>query len=427
MEKYGEIMAVSESIPIYACFPFILLLLLIAILPLALPKIWERNRNKAIISALVSLPILVFMIVHFPGELTLTVRDYFSFIILLASLFIISGGILVEGDLRATPAVNTFFLFIGGIMANLIGTTGASMLLIRPFLKTNSERRLTSHIPVFFIFIVSNIGGCLTPLGDPPLFLGYLKGVPFTWTFRLFPIWLTTMGIVLAVFYIWDTLCYRKENIGDIQHDMADISPLKISGKINLLFLMGIVLAVSFQTPAPYRELIMILMTLLSLRFTGQEIHRRNRFTYHPISEVAILFAGIFITVVPLLILLQVKGATLGLTQPWQFFWYAGGLSTFLDNAPTYLAFFSLAEAVTKSAGAVASTVAGVDVNLLRAISCGAVFMGANSYIGNGPNFMVRSIAEEQKVKVPHFFGYMGYSLLILVPTFLLITFVFFL
>jgi Na+/H+ antiporter NhaD/arsenite permease-like protein len=416
-------------IPLYICAPFVALLLLIAIMPLAFPHFWEKNRNKAIIAAIVSIPVFIYMLANSPAELVKTAIEYISFILLLASLFIISGGILITGDLKATPIVNTIFLLIGAVIANLIGTTGASMLLIRPLLKTISERKHIIHIPVFFIFIVSNIGGSLTPLGDPPLFLGYLRGVPFTWTLRLFPMWLTAIAILLIIFYIWDSFCYRKEKRTDILQDNKVASPLKIAGSINLLFLAGVVLAVFFQVPAPYRELSMILMAILSLIFTKKEFRKANKFTFGPISEVAILFAGIFITMVPLLILLETKGATLGIIKPWQYFWAAGGLSSFLDNAPTYLTFTALAESVTKSIGASGFPIVhgiGVRQDLLLAISCGAVFMGANTYIGNGPNFMVKSIAEEQGVKVPHFFGYMMYSSLILLPVFGLLTLMFF-
>lgn len=417
----------QNNIPLSASLPFVILLLLIAVMPLVFPHFWEKNRNKGIISAVVSLPILIYLILGFRIEFWHTFRDYLSFIILLASLYIISGGIILTGDIRATPAVNTIFLLIGGVIANLIGTTGASMLLIRPLLRTNSERERTGHIPVFFIFIVSNIGGCLTPIGDPPLFLGYLKGVPFTWTLKLFPIWIFTFGIVLAIFYIWDRIAYGKETAAAIKRDAAHIEPLKFSGLINLVFLLGVILSVALQFNAPYRELIMIAMTILSLLFTEKKIRTKNRFTYHPISEVAVLFAGIFITMVPIMMLLRMKGAELGITHPWQFFWYTGGLSSFLDNAPTYLTFYSLAQGVTTAAhNSNIAVIAGVQTDLLRAISCGAVFMGANTYIGNGPNFMVKSIAEEQKVKVPHFFGYMAYSGLILIPIFILVTVIFF-
>jgi Na+/H+ antiporter NhaD/arsenite permease-like protein len=403
----------------------VVILLLIALMPLALPHWWEKNRNKGIVAFVASLPVFLFLVVKFPSELLATFYDYLSFIVLLASLFIISGGILIQGNLKATPLVNTVFLLIGAVIANVIGTTGASMLLIRPMLRTNSERRHTIHIPVFFIFVVSNLGGCLTPLGDPPLFLGYLRGVPFTWTLGLFPEWLTAVGIVLAIFYIWDSIAFKKENYLDLIQDIARKELLTIKGKINLLFLLVVVLAV-FGAKTPYRELIMVAATILSLVFTGKQVRSDNQFTFNPIIEVAVLFAGIFVTMVPLLMLLAEKGASLGITEPWQFFWLSGGLSSFLDNAPTYLTFSSLAASVTAAGHAGVQTVAGIDPNLLRAISCGAVFMGANTYIGNGPNFMVKSIAEEQGMKVPHFFQYMLYSGLILIPTFLLITLIFF-
>ncbi len=416
-------------IPLYICAPFIILLLSIAVMPLAFPHFWEKNRNKAIVATIVSIPVFIFILLNSPKELLHTFEEYISFILLLASLFIISGGILLKGDLKSTPLVNTVFLLVGAVTANLIGTTGASMLLIRPLLKTISERKHIFHIPIFFIFIVSNIGGSLTPLGDPPLFLGYLRGVPFIWTLKLFPMWITAIAILLTIFFIWDSYCYKKETKVDIKRDTAKVTPLTMSGTINLLFLTGVILAVSFQTPAPYRELIMVLMTVLSLVFTKKKLRRENKFTFYPISEVAILFAGIFITMVPLLVLLEEKGASFGITRPWQFFWFTGGLSSFLDNAPTYLTFTSLAESVTRGIGSGGFPIVhgiGVRQDLLLAISCGAVFMGANTYIGNAPNFMVKSIAEEQKIKVPHFFGYMMYSGSILIPLFILLTFIFF-
>jgi Na+/H+ antiporter NhaD/arsenite permease-like protein len=420
-------MAAGETLPIITALPFALFLFLIAVMPLSFPKFWEKNVNKAIIAILISLPIFIYLIINSPDELLISLEDYLSFIILLASLFIISGGIFLKGDLKATPTVNTLFLLTGAIIANVIGTTGASMLLIRPLLKTNSERRRTAHIPVFFIFLVSNIGGCLTPIGDPPLFLGYLKGVPFSWTLSLLPEWALTLAIILTIFFIWDTRAYHRETERIVERDISKYEPLGLLGSINLLFLFGVVASVSFQVRAPYRELIMIAMAVLSIVFTSKKLRHKNHFTFNPINEVAILFAGIFITMVPLLMILHAKGASLGITRPWQFFWASGGLSSFLDNAPTYLTFFSLAQSVTTGIGtAISHTVAGVDINLLRAISLGAVFMGANTYIGNGPNFMVKAIAEEQKVKVPHFFGYMAYSGLILIPVFLLITLIFF-
>jgi Na+/H+ antiporter NhaD/arsenite permease-like protein len=417
----------ENSLPLYTSLPFVALLLLIAVLPLAAPRFWEKNRKKAAVVTIVSLPMLFFLASNFPGELLHSLKEYFSFIMLLASLFIISGGILLRGDLRATPAVNTAFLAIGAVLANLIGTTGASMLLIRPVLRTNSERKHTRHIPVFFIFTVSNIGGCLTPLGDPPLFLGYLRGVPFGWTIRLFPQWLFTLAIVLAIFYLIDRHNYHREAPSDLVKDEAAYVPLGIKGGINILFVVGVILSVFFQVPLPFREMIMLAMVLLSLLFTPREARSGNKFTFGPINEVAILFAGIFVTMVPVLMMLREGGAGLGITKPWQFFWITGGVSSFLDNAPTYLTFFSLAQSVTAAIpGSSVNVISGVSEPLLRAISCGAVFMGANSYIGNGPNFMVKSIAEEQGVDIPHFFAYMFYSALILVPIFALVTVIFF-
>ncbi|HEX3045961.1 MAG TPA: sodium:proton antiporter [Bacillota bacterium] len=414
------------TIPVFVYLPFVILLLIIAILPLFRCHFWEKNRNKAVITAILSIPVAWYLLVHFPQELAGRLEEYVSFILLLASLFIISGGILVTGDLRATPKNNTIFLFLGAVLANLVGTTGASMLLIRPLFKSISERKHIYHIPIFFIILVSNIGGSLTPLGDPPLFLGYLNGVPFLWTLKLFPIWLTAVSLLLGLFYIWDRICYRKEEQADRETDNRATAPVRISGKVNFIFLIGIIITVLLQIKSPYRELIMAGMIGLSLQLTPRETRRRNGFTFHPILEVAVLFAGIFITMVPLLILLDAKGAGLGVVKPWQFFWLTGGMSSFLDNAPTYVSFAALAESVTKSAANHLPVVAGIREDLLIAISCGAVFMGANTYIGNGPNFMVKSIAEEQGIKMPHFFEYMLYSGVILLPVFLLLTFLFF-
>ncbi len=414
------------NLPIWTCIPFAILLLTIALMPLTWPHFWEKNRNKAIVSLAISFPVIVFTLFEAPHLLFHTAGEYISFMLLLASLFIISGGVQVRGDLRGTPAINSAFLLTGAVIANLIGTTGASMLLIRPVLKTNSERRHTFHIPVFFIFIISNIGGSLTPIGDPPLLLGYLRGVPFEWTFKLVPHWLTSVGILILIFFIWDSLSYARETPAAIMKDIGSQEPLSLAGRRNLIFLAAVVVTIFFKVPAPFREFILMAMTLLSVLLTSEVIRAGNKFTYYPIIEVAILFAGIFITMVPLLDLLRAKGAALGIMRPWQFFWVTGGLSSFLDNAPTYLALSSLAQSVTSATNLPGAVVAGVREDLLLAISCGAVFMGANTYIGNGPNFMVKSIAEEQGFKVPHFFEYMFYSGIVLIPLFILLTFLFF-
>lgn len=298
------------------------------------------------------------------------------------------------------------------------------MLLIRPLLKINSQRTKIGHIPIFFIFIVSNIGGCLTPLGDPPVFLGYLKGVPFFWTLSLLPMWIFNISLLLAIFYSIDSWNYRRETKESLELDEIQIEPIKVSGKRNTLFLTGIILAVFAATP--WRELIMIFMAILSLKFTSSECREKNGFSFEPITEVAILFAGIFITMIPAIEILQARGSELGISQPWQFFWVTGGLSSFLDNAPTYLTDLSLAQSIAASNPAMPREVVGIPNIYLRAISAGAVFMGANTYIGNGPNFMVKTITENYGVKMPSFFGYMAYAAAILLPLFIIDSIIFF-
>jgi Na+/H+ antiporter NhaD/arsenite permease-like protein len=287
-------------------------------------------------------------------------------------------------------------------------------------LSTNSERKHVVHTVVFFIFLVSNIGGCLTPLGDPPLFLGYLQGVPFTWTLRLTPAWLATNAVLLLIYYMWDARAHSREPLTRIKKDRSAIRPLRIRGMENLLLLAGIV-ASAAMLDAPWRELAMIVLALVSLARTTKSVREANHFSFHPILEVAAVFAGIFATMIPALDLLRASGGELGVREPWQFFWATGALSSFLDNAPTYLTFLALAQGQ-----GLPPEVVGIPHEILVAISLGAVFMGANTYIGNGPNFMVRSIAESRGVRMPSFGGYMLYSGGILLPVFLLVTLVFF-
>jgi Na+/H+ antiporter NhaD/arsenite permease-like protein len=400
--------------------PFVLMLLAIAVLPLSIPHWWEQNRNKLLIASGLGLPILVLYLARQPGALVRMGEEYVSFIILLAGLYVISGGVLLRGDLVATPLTNTGFLAVGSLLASLVGTTGASMLLIRPLLQTNRERARVKHTVIFFIFTVSNIGGMLTPLGDPPLFLGYLQGVPFTWTFRLWPHWLLMLGALLLVYFVWDSTQYVRETLPAIRRDRAQREPLRIRGTINALWLAGVVLAVAFLRE-PVREIAILALAGISLWQTPREIRRANGFTSYPITEVAVLFFGIFLTMIPALELLRLRGAELGVRAPWQFFWATGALSSFLDNAPTYLAFLALGQGLR-----VADEVVGVSHMILTAISVGAVAMGANTYIGNAPNFMVKAIAEEAKVKMPSFFGYMLYSSLVLLPLFAAVTLIFF-
>ena len=419
MENLGRIL------PFWSVSFFVLLLLSIAILPLTHGHIWDRNRNKAIIAGILSVPVVILFLYY--GDFHPVIREieeYFSFIILLTSLFVISGGIFLSGDIQATPRNNACFLALGAIIANFFGTTGAAMLLIRPVLRTNSQRKFISHIPIFFIFIVCNMGGMLTPLGDPPLFMGYLRGVPFFWTLRLFPHWLFGNVMVLAVFYFMDRYFWSKESERDRRLDVERVEPLGIHGKINIAFILGILLSV-IVLETPVREGAMIVLSVVSVMFTSKEIRERNEFNYAPIIEVAVLFAGIFITMVPALLILEARGAEFGVRDPWHFFWTTGGLSSFLDNTPTYVTFLSLAQGLAAGIG-LPKEIVGIPIKFLEAISVGAVCMGANTYIGNGPNFMVKVICEHQKVKVPSFFGYMLWSGGILIPIFIVMTFVFF-
>ena len=418
----------GKEIAVLWIIPFIGLLLSIAFVPLIAPHFWESNKNKGIIATIFGLPVAIFVGIKDIHELEHVVVEYFSFITLLAALFIISGGIYLKGDIRAKPTTNAFFLLVGSVLANFIGTTGASMLLIRAVLRTNRERRNIRHIPVFFIFLVSNIGGSLLPIGDPPLFLGYLEGVPFFWTLKLFPVWTFEVSIVLLIFLVFDTIAYKSEPVYVLAFDKAAVQPLRIEGVINFVWLLGVLLSAIFLH-TPLREAVMWIMALLSWVTTSKETRKGNEFTFHPIIEVAVLFAGIFGAMIPCLLILKARGGELGINQPWQFLWATGTLSSFLDNAPTYLTFLSLSQGVTNSLALPQDIMVrggGVMEMYLKAISVGAVFMGANTYIGNAPNFMVKAISDEWKFKTPSFVGYMLWSMTILIPTFLLVTLVFF-
>jgi len=406
----------SVAVPLGWIIPFVLLLLCIAVLPLLTPHFWEHNRNKGIVAAVLALPVAIWAWQTQQHTLLETGHDYVAFMLLLGSLFVVSGGLFLDGDLRATPKVNTVFMLIGAVLANFVGTTGAAMLLIRPLLRTNSERKHVKHTVIFFIFIVCNVGGCLTPLGDPPLFVGYLRGVPFTWTLRLWPEWLAMNLALLAIYYLWDTLAVRKESPKALKADVTNFVPLSLQGKVNLLLLACIVPAVAIA-PKGTREALMAGIALVSLAITPRGVRARNAFAWGPIIEVAVLFAGIFVTMLPALEYLRQHGPEMGVKTPLQFFWVTGTLSSFLDNTPTYLTLLALAQSLDMP-----RQVAGVSHEILAAISLGAVFMGANTYIGNGPNFMVKAIADSSGVKMPSFFGYMAYSVAILVPLFLLLS-----
>jgi len=446
--------AVAACPATWTVVPFGLLLAAIAILPLV-PQTshwWENNWHRFYVAGglgLLTLSTYLFtyhqpvmghwpidhLVAPSPGPLnwhvTATVAvnalagEYFPFIILLFSLYVISGGIQIDGDFPAHPLVNTAFLGVGALLASLIGTTGAAMLLIRPLLQTNRQRQHVQHTVILFIFVVCNCGGCLLPLGDPPLFLGYLFGVPFWWTLKLWPAWLLLNGLLLTIYFLGDHFWYYpRESPRDVDRDERPTRPLRLRGVWpNGLLLAGVILSVALLDPGkpwpgtswhPWvylREAVLLVLVAISLGRTAKTIRRHNDFDYGPILEVAALFVGIFLAMQPPLAILHSHGPSLGLATPVGFFWATGSLSAVLDNAPTYAVFFETA----RSLGG-APTVAGVKESLLAAISLGAVFMGAMTYIGNGPNFMVRSIAEKSGIGMPSFFGYVIYSALILLP-----------
>lgn len=431
--------------------PFALLLGALAILPLFANHFWEKNKNKAMISLGLAIPIALFYFIKDGAVMVHTALDYGAFIALLSALFIISGGIYIRGSFAGRPMVNTAFLSVGALLANFIGTTGASMLLIRPLLRANRLRERKAHIVIFFIFIVSNCAGLLTPLGDPPLFLGFLKGVPFAWTLQLWPQWLFMTGALLLAFFFFDQYQFDKEDLatkGSLVEDVTrSAEPFGIEGKHNFLFLAAVVALIVFsgyvvfpmhgapilgeEFGAVVSKVVqmvgMAAIAFLSFKITSRETQQKNNFGFGPIVEVAVLFAGIFVTMVPALMILETQGSKLGVKEPWQFFWMTGLLSSFLDNAPTYMTYSTLAMATVGSGSLEALTKSDLGGFLLAAVSCGAVLMGANTYIGNGPNFMVKAIAEENKVKMPSFFGYMVWSMAILIPLFAAVTLLFFL
>jgi Na+/H+ antiporter NhaD/arsenite permease-like protein len=412
----------GAQLPLATALPFVALLLVIALAPLAVPRWWHHNANKALVAFLISIPVLVYLGRTEIGRQLLLEKahEYIGFIVVIGALFMITGGIHIEGSLAGTPLVNTAMLAIGAVLSNLLGTTGASVLLIRPLLRANQRRKRVAHIVIFFIFIVANCGGLLTPIGDPPLLLGFLKGVPFTWTLRLWPQWLALNGILLVLFNIWDRWANRDAV------EVPSHEPLRVRGAIELAALAGVM-----ATIITGGSLLVILIFALLAYFLGSEERRTlNVFTFVPLVEVAVLFAAIFVTMTPVLEILNARAADFGLATPRQFFWASGTLSSVLDNAPTYLAFAASAAGLQgipphgPYIGALALDPHAA--KLLAAISTGSVFMGANTYIGNAPNFMVKAIAEASGVRMPSFFGYMAYSVGLLVPLFVLVSVLFF-
>ncbi len=414
--------------------PFVLLLASIAILPLVNKHWWEKNFS------FVSLGLGLIVVLHYliqlknTTSLFHTATEYFSFIALIGSLYVVSGGIHINVKGEATPLANSIFLFVGAILANFLGTTGASMILIRPWMRMNKYRLTAFHI-VFFIFIISNVGGGLTPIGDPPLFLGYLQGVPFLWVIEnVWPIWILAVGSLLLIFFVLDTNNFKKAPQKVQNLETAGGEEWKFLGAHNIFFLLMILCAVFINRPPFVREAVMIAAAVLSYKLTAKQIHESNDFNFGPIQEVAILFLGIFATMIPALEWLERYAGELGIKTPGHFFWGSGILSSVLDNAPTYLNFLSVAKGLFVGSDlSHASTQNEVGIllsnypNYIRAISVGSVFFGAVTYIGNGPNFLVKSIADGSKVKTPSFFGYfLNYSLPILIPIFFIIKLLFF-
>lgn len=457
MAAQSEGSAVTTT-PLWLCIPFAGLLLCIALFPLIKPAWWEKNQPLAV--AFWSIVFIIpFAIYYGIGHATETVLecligDYLTFIVLLFGLFCVAGNITLEGDLAGSPRVNTLVLLIGTLLSSCIGTTGASMLMVRPMIKMNSWRKRKTHMMVFFIFLISNMGGSLTPIGDPPLLMGFMRGVPFTWSLHLFPILLVNLIILLTVFYFLDRKFYYKDVAEGLTPDLHKAgTKIKLNGAHNIIFLITIVIAVvlsgtlpgmkAFQTaeglvrgipifgevtltfPAIIEILIILISAWLSFITTDVSIRRANHFTWGAIKEVAILFIGIFITMQPALMILKASGPNLGITEAFQMFWVTGALSSFLDNTPTYLVFLTTAGTLGFTSG-ISTTVGVISVKVLTAISCGAVFMGAGTYIGNAPNFMVKSISDENGIRMPSFFGYILWSVSFLIPVFIIDTLLFF-
>ena len=430
----------------WSMIPFGMMLLIIAVAPLIAEEWWESNKHKLTVAIFLGVPTAVCLIM---GGMLHELEhqlfgDYIPFIILLLALYVVTGGVHLSGDIKATPWVNTSFLGLGWILASIMGTTGAAMLLIRPLLSTNQQREHKVHTVLFFIALCANCGGLLTPLGDPPLFMLFLRGAEFTWFASMWGPWLFTGALLMAIYYVLDTYYYKREHAHALQADHEQQQPLVFKGKHNFIYLVGIVLAVAFinsgmipemaNPESPMwlrylRELVLLSLTFMSLYTTKRRVrYGLNKFSWAPIIEVAVLFLGIFTTMTPALAYLNANAASLGLDATWQFYYSTGLLSSFLDNTPTAVAFHSVATGLTPDQMAVfgGEMMAGIPEILLEAICLGSVFFGAMTYIGNGPNFMVKAIAEENGIKMPSFFGYMlKFSLIVLLPVYILVQLIF--
>ncbi len=424
----------THMIPAWMLVPFAAQLLIIAILPLTKwGEWWEENRHKLLVSLLLGVPVGIWLCLHgMSHELEhQMIYDYVPFILLLMALFTTTGGICIKGDMQATPTTNTLIIALGWVLASFMGTTGAAMLLIRLLLQTISQRQYKAHTVMFFIAIVANCGGLLTPLGDPPLFLLFQKGAPFGWFMHMLPEWALTGGLLLAIYWCIDTYYYKKEPWHLISADYREQVKVTATGLINIFWILCVVASTMFinstyipamgAEDAPWylrllREWAFILIIALSVLTTKKQVRLDNHFSWTPILEVACVFLGIFATMTPALMFLEQH--PLPVQHPWEFVYATGSLSAFLDNAPTAMVF----HATATSLPIVGTAVAGISEVYLKAICMGAVFFGAMTYIGNGPNFMVKSIAEESGIKMPSFFGYMfRFSLIILLPVYVLV------
>ena len=430
----------------WSMIPFGLMLLVIAVAPLIVAEWWDKNKHKLAVSLLLAIPTAVCLVMGgMAKELEhQLLADYVPFLVLLMALYVITGGIHLSGDIKAKPWINTSFLALGWFLASIMGTTGAAMLLIRPLLSTNQQREHKVHTVLFFIALVANCGGLLTPLGDPPLFMLFLRGAGFSWFASLFPQWLFTGLVLLLIYFALDSFYYKKEHWTALSADAREQQPIKIQGKTNLVYLVGVILSVAFihsgtipqmaDASSPLwirymREINLVLLMMMSLYTTKRYVrYKLNKYSWAPINEVAVLFFGIFVTMTPALAFLNENATSLGLNHSWQFYYATGALSSFLDNTPTAVAFHSVATGLTAEQVATfgGDVVAGIPEVLLQAICLGAVFFGAMTYIGNGPNFMVKAIAEENGVKMPSFFGYMfRFSLIVLLPIYILVQLIF--
>lgn len=409
----------GADLPVWTLLPFPALVLAIAIFPIVIPHLWEKHALQIAVVALCTLPVVSYELSA--GQTALAtegVKGYLAFVITLGALFTASGGVLLSGDIQATPRNNLLFLLIGGLLASFIGTTGASMLLIRPLLKTNHQREHREHLVPFFILVVANAGGLLLPLGDPPLLVGYIIGVPFFWTLRLFPIWVLYLGSLLLAFYVLDKRAYARETKQALAEDRREIAPLVLRGRRNLLFLASIVPAALL--PEGFRELALLGLAALSFFSTPKAVHAANSFGFGPIIEVAIIFVGLFLCLGPLEVKLAQAAPSFPLHDAWQLFWGTGLLSAILDNAPTYSAFAALARGLPSSPSI--ELVAGIAPLKLAAISAGSVVMGATTYIGNGPNLMVKAVAERERYRMPSFGRYCVFAFTCLLPAHVLVT-----